>query len=246
MKPDLTAIKIEELRSDTAPKAKLPDLPVSIVLQEAMNLYDWCRNDKEKLVKAGLDWKLAEDLPVRAAALSSLETTWTSERNTTKDCQKEWKAALPLALTMRNELVRHLFFAFRLKPNAYAKVQRIAKGHGHEDMIQDLIELSTVGRKHQTELERVGIDLSILDKAWKASFDLGDLLARVNGVVHESSKSQELRNKAYYHLKEAIEEVRLVGQYVFWNDEERRRGYMSAFLHRKNLKIKHKHDKPAK
>ena len=78
MNPDAVTKKIEELRTNESLKSALPDLPVAIVLQEALNLFDWCSHDREIIIKKGLDWKLAEDIPIRAEALRRLETIWTS------------------------------------------------------------------------------------------------------------------------------------------------------------------------
>jgi len=240
MDSDACAKKIEELRTNAGLKSDLPDLPVAIVLHEALNLYDWCQHDREILTKTGLDWKLAEDIPLRAEALSRLESVWTSERLSIKEGRKEWKVALPQALRLRKVLVHHFYYAFSSNPDAYSKVQRIAKGQEHADMIQDLADLSVLGKKYQSELKSLGIDLGILDKAMQMSFELGGLLASANYAVHESSENQKLRNKAYYHLKESIEAVRKVGKYVFWEDKERYKGYISAFAQRKNQKYRNK------
>jgi hypothetical protein len=77
MNSDACAKKIEELRNSDSLKSVLPGVPVAIVLQEALNLYDWCMHDREIIIRTGFDWKLAEDIPVRAGALSRLETVWT-------------------------------------------------------------------------------------------------------------------------------------------------------------------------
>jgi hypothetical protein len=240
MNPDAVTKKIEELRTNESLKSVLPDLPVAIVLQEALNLFDWCSHDREIIIKKGLDWKLAEDLPIRAEALRRLETIWTSERFSSKDCQKEWKVALPLALQLRKDLVFHFRYVFSSKPDIYSKVQRISAGQGHADMIQDLIDLSVLGQMHQSDLEKLDFDLSMLDKARKMCFELKDLLARVNNVSRVSSEKQVQRNKAYYHLKESIEAIRKVGQYAFCKDEERLKGYFSAYTKRRNQKYRNK------
>jgi hypothetical protein len=44
----------------------------------------------------------------------------------------------------------------------------------------------------------------------------------------------ELINKAYLHLKDAVDEIRMVGQYVFWKDEKKLRNYSSAYTRGKN------------
>ena len=236
MNPDVCEKKIEELRNSRDAKTALPGVPVAIVMQEAINLYNWCKPDRETLIATGFDWKLAEDIPIRVEALGKLETLWSTERLLVKQFRKEWKIALPQALGLRTELLHHFRFAFRSRPDARAAAKRISKGNSYADMIQDLCDLSAVGKKYQSELKTTGFEMELLDKAYNMSFDLGSLLGKVNNESTRSSENLSLRNKAYYHLKEAVDKLRKAGQYAFWQDKERLKGYSSAFIRNKNLK----------
>jgi hypothetical protein len=60
--------KIAEIKAIPDENVKLPTLPVSEAVQEAENLVAWCQADKSILTKAGLDWALVDDLPLRAGA----------------------------------------------------------------------------------------------------------------------------------------------------------------------------------
>ena len=89
--------KLNELNSMAELEAKSPSIPVSVMLQEAANLYEWCLKDKDSLSGAGLDWKLVEDLELRAGALRVSQAKWRSEYKSYQDCQAEWKIAAPEA-----------------------------------------------------------------------------------------------------------------------------------------------------
>ncbi|MCH9008526.1 hypothetical protein IIA29_11070, partial [candidate division KSB1 bacterium] len=39
-----------------------------------------------------------------------------------------------------------------------------------------------------------------------------------------------MRDKAYTHLKQAVDQVRECGQYVFWRNEARLKGYGSRYF----------------
>ena len=39
-----------------------------------------------------------------------------------------------------------------------------------------------------------------------------------------------MRDKAYTHLKQAVDEVRECGHYVFWRNEARLKGYSSRYF----------------
>jgi len=88
------------------------------------------------------------------------------------------------------------------------------------------------GREAVSETFRFEIDCI----STNAYVDLGSLLGKVNNESTRSSENLSLRNKAYYHLKEAVDKLRKAGQYAFWQDKERLKGYSSAFIRNKNLK----------
>lgn len=73
MNSGLVEQKIRFLRSDPDIRSGKPDMPVAVAIQEAFNLYEICRDDKEMLVKAGLEIDYIDDLPVRASALVELQ-----------------------------------------------------------------------------------------------------------------------------------------------------------------------------
>jgi len=39
-----------------------------------------------------------------------------------------------------------------------------------------------------------------------------------------------VRDQAYTHLKQAVDAVRACGQYLFWRNDERLKGYASRYL----------------
>jgi hypothetical protein len=100
------------------------------------------------------------------------QANWKTEYKNYQDCQEEWKIASPAAFNLRDELVHYFYHAFYNNQGEYAKVQRIDEGNTNADMIQELIELSTLGMKHTAELEAIGLDLSLLDTARAKSFEL--------------------------------------------------------------------------
>jgi hypothetical protein len=240
MNPDQTSIKIEELRSATGLKSNPPEIPVGIFVQEALDLHKWCIPDREALIKVALDWKYAEEIPIRAEALNILEADWSAERDSQPECQKELKAELPLARNLRDEIAHEFYRAFRFLPQECAIVTRISHDGTNAELIQSLFDLAELGARLHKELLQIQMDPGILDKARQTGERLTKLQALVNGVLKEGSAGQELRNKAYYHLKEAVDEVRSAGQHVFWRDKERHKGYISAYSLRRNQKYRNK------
>jgi hypothetical protein len=238
MSEELITAKLNEINSIPDLEATSPTIPVSVVLQEAANLYEWCLKDKDILCAAGLDWKLVEDLTARAGALRVSQAKWTSQYKSYQDCQAEWKIAAPVAFNLRDELVHHFYHALYNIPNEYSKVQRIDEGSSNAD-------ISELGMKHSEALKTIGMDLSLLDTARAKSFELAGLLAKVNGAITETSPMLAVRNKAYTHLKSALDEIRRVGQYVFWRNDMRLKGYSSVYLRKVNKAYTKKADATA-
>ena len=234
MSDQLINEKLNELNSITDMETGRPTIPVMVFLQEAEDLFLNCNKDKEELVRAGLAWTLAEDLPLRIDALRTSQSKWIAEYKSYQECQEEWKIASPLAFNLRDELVHHFYHALFKMPNEYAKVRRIADGGSNADMIQDLSDLAELGSRHINELQAIGLDLTLLETARSKSFELAELLAKVNGTKIDSNPAFITRNKAFIHLKEAVDEIRRVGQYVFWRNEVKFAVYSSNYYRNVN------------
>ncbi|MDP4207208.1 MAG: hypothetical protein Q8928_00205 [Bacteroidota bacterium] len=211
-----------------------PNIPISVAVQEAENLYYWCQTDKDKLVAAGLRWELVDDLPARAAACRYAQSVWNKDHQSVEEAQKEWKEKSPAAFDLRDELLHHFFFAYRNAPDVYSKVNTIAEGNGNADMIQDLSDLTILGKQYPDPLNSISLDMALLDEASSTSDEMATLLARVNGGQKTQDQTKILRDKAFTHLKDAVDEIRHTGQYVFWRDDDRKKGYISPYFRQRN------------
>ncbi|GAA4276543.1 hypothetical protein [Aquimarina mytili] len=209
---------------------KAPKNPIDTYLQEAENLFVWIQEDKKALIGTGLNWNSnVLDLPIRIGACRYAQALWMKERYNQEEAAKAWKEQSPKAYAFRNDLLADLRFAFRKRPDLLARVRAIADGEGDADMIQDLMDSSVLGKANTPELTAIKYDLTRLDRAEQQSNELADLLAKANGATLDNSKAKELRDRAYIHLKEAIDEIKETGKYVFRKDPERFKGYISRY-----------------
>ena len=83
-------------------------------------------------------------------------------------------------------------------------------------MLQELNDLSVLGKDNQELLQTIGVDPRLLNEAAGDDTDVKDI-----------------RDKAYNCMKQAVDEIRKTGQYLFWRDEDRKKGYMSAYHKRR-------------
>ena len=230
---DLKQDIIEAIPND---QAVYPNIPVYTALQESEDLIVWCIPDKDRLIKASLDWLLAEDLPVRTGALRYIQSQWQKEYKSVKDAQKEWKQQSPGAFQLRDNLLHDFFHAYFRFPDLYARTQKIAEGDSNADMIQDLSDLAALGKANPEPLQAISFDETQLDAAAETSEQMAVLLANANGDKLTNNDLRLLRDKAYTHMKEAVDEIRRCGQYVFWKDEQRMKGYVSQYYKKQAAK----------
>ncbi len=235
--------KLKEITDIRDEDVKLPNMPVGEAVQEAENVVTWCKDDKAKLIKAGLDWQLVADLPLRAGACRYAQSIWAKESQSMEEAEKEWKEKSPAAFDLRDRIVHHLTFAFRKAPDLLSKVQIIREGGSNSDMLQDLSDGSLLGKDNVELLKAIGFDLKLLDEAATLADDLSVVLANANGESGNDANAKEVRDKAYTYMKMAVDEIRATGQYEFWRDEDRKKGYVSRYL--KRVRNRGKNNEPA-
>ncbi len=229
--------KLVEITAIADDQVKTPSsIPVDAYVQEAENLYDWCQDDQEALTAKGLNWELVDDIPLRAGALSRAESLWFKERFTREEAEKLWKEKAPSVYKLRDDLIKDFRFAYRKYDDLTGKVRAITEGTSHADMIQDLNDLVALGEANSEPLAAINFDMSLLDQSDKTADEMASLLAAATGERIDYSESKKIRDKAYTHLKEAVDEVYAFGQYVFRDNDERLKGYRSNYLRRLRLK----------
>ena len=210
-----------------------PSLPVDVYVQEAENLYHWSLDDQAALSDAGLSLNSITDLPVRAGACREAQSLWVKERKMNQEAEKLWMADAPAAFAMRDHLIHAFRYAFRKDAALLARVDEIAQGDSNSDMVQDLNDLSVLGKANPELLALINLAPIAMDDAAATADHMGDLLGATNGERKEESEAMIIRDKAYTYLKEAVDEIRECGKYVFWRNPERLKGYSSDYWQRK-------------
>lgn len=211
-----------------------PNLPIDVFVQESENLYHWSKDDQQALTKVGLNWNSVLSLPARAGACREAQSLWIKERNTRKQSEQDWKEQAPEAFDLRDQLIHTFRFAFRKHEGLLARVEEIAQGDTNSDMVQNLNDLAVLGKSNTDLLAAINFDLTLLDLAADLSDRMGDLLGATNGERKKDSEAMQIRDKAYTYLKQAIDEIRECGKFVFWRNPERMQGYVSEHWQKAN------------
>jgi hypothetical protein len=126
-------------------------------------------------------------------------------------------------------------------------VRAISPIGGHAKMIKDLNDLSILGKDNTRLLEAINFDLSLLDKAAQTSREMAVLLDEMDRDRERDkhSEAKKIRDQAYTHLKEAVDEILETGRYVFRQDKRRSRKYASEYRRLIKSKEKRKSKKKA-
>ena len=227
----------------TPEKTLAPTMPVDVYVQEAENLYHWCTDDEAALLAAGLAPTIIEQLPVRTGACREAQSLWIKERNTRQVAEQQWKEQSPAAFQLRDQLLHAFRYAFRKDDGLLGRVDEIALGDTNSDMVQDLNDLSELGKANLDLLTAIGFDTDQLETAATMADNMGDLLGATNGERKKDSEAMIIRDQAFTYLKQAVDEIRECGKYVFWRNPERLKGYVSDYWRTTNAtKVK---DTPA-
>lgn len=233
---DALAAKLSTIQAITKDDTKYPAMPMDTYLQEARYLHKWCADDRTALVGAGLDWTLVDDLPIRIDAAAEAQSEWHNVMFGREEAQKQWALLSPGGYELRDELLHFMRYAYRAIAELATRVDSVAEGSSDADMIQDLNDLSIIGRENLAPLLAVGFDAAKLDEAAMKSKELGDLRAGASVDKEADRERKAIRDRAYTHLKEAVDTIRECGQFVFWKDDDRRRGYSSEYNRKKNAR----------
>lgn len=226
--------KIGEISAIPDKEVSEPGIPVDVFLQEAENLHKWSLMDAVALSAVGITPEMINNLSVGAGALREAQSVWFKDRNSQIEAQRKWAEQSPLAFELRDELVHAFRYAFRNDSALAARVAEIAEGGSNSDMIQDLNDLSVLGKNNGAPLQAIGFDMGKLDGAAETSNNMAELLAAANGDKSLQNETKMIRDKAFTYLKKQVDEIRAAGKYVFWKNEKRLKGYRSEFLRQKN------------
>lgn len=209
---------------------KTPNMPVDRYVQEAADLEVWCQADKQQLIAVGITQETFDTLSERIGALRYAQSIWNKERYSKEEARQEWDKQYPVMEELKDELEHTFRFAFRSRPDLVAKVKNIEAGYGYTDTLQDLSDLSVLGKDNKGLLTAIGFDVKKLNQAAKMSSEMSTLLATMNGERAESNSAKQIRDQAYSFLKESVDSIREAGKYLFWKDKKKLNGYRSMYL----------------
>lgn len=241
MKPDIKPEILKEIEAIPDEEArKYVGLPAADLIQEAYDLYAWAQDDRVKLERAGLDWKLVEDLQERADTCRSLTSVWNTKKNSQSDIEEQYNACLRESREVHKEIRVALRYAFR---NSEGFAKRAKEFNGYrpvETLVQDLVTMAKLCTKKSTRLSAINFPEELTQKAESLAKNLRQLTSMKHAGVGDASGRYLLYKKSCFYLKQCINKIRMCGRYACAEEPERLVGYRShyRYVHRTSGKKK--------
>lgn len=234
----ITTKTIEELVLEIADDQIIsPTIPVDITIGEAGELHQNATEDKPMLLARGLSEELIQELIPRAKFLQNKQSAWTAVYQSALTSTQQWEEKIDEGRLLQRELKNDFQFAYRNHPDILRKLKNILEGNGNMDLVQDLSDYPAFANQHPEPLTAILFDTSKTERAKQIALDLVDLINQVDGVKNSKTRPEKLmRDRAYTHLKQLVDEIRAYGKYAFWNDEDKQKRYSSEYGRKKHTK----------
>jgi hypothetical protein len=205
------------------------DLPVALILQDAREMVGLLRKlGKRILERSRLDGSLLEELPARATALDKAELAWASARKIQLPTLR--KKLRKQAEELRSDTIAALRHFALQDTTTQAKLDRIVEGSGLADLIDDLKKLAPLVDRHRPLLGRSGLPEQAAEQLAGLASSLEEATENESAERagnEEARQALALRNRAYWHLREATDEIRECARYAFRNEPELARLFRS-------------------
>ena len=227
----ITAVKQIEIKKDSHPR-----IPPHEFLQEAYDLYVWCKEDIEQLTAVGINKTVIEELPIRIEAAQEAHTIWEHKKRSKSETKDNFETQLKEAKKLKSELVHTFRFAFRKTPELLEILKRSLGGIKYSELIQCLNDLAALGQSNLPLLQEINFNDELLSQASDLSDELAQLLASSHSERYALTETKLLRDKAFIYLKQSIDLIREAGRYAFAKDTDHRKGYSSNYWKRTNQK----------
>lgn len=220
----------------------LPTRPIKLrislkkYVQEARGLSVWALPDRDAIVRSGVSEECIDDLDTTAVITSRREAEWHVQRFSREDAILEWDVKGPAAYNQRDRLLKSLRFVYRKDASILARLDSIAEGTGHADMVQDLYDLVALCKANPAPLAKANFDMARIAAAEELALAMGALLGSLTSDRLTQNEAKILRDKALFALVTAVDEVRAAGQELHDEDSPRYAGYESLEEKRLNAK----------
>lgn len=212
----LTAADGELLAALGADYAVQPDFPVANIAHEARELGVSLSKLGAKLAKSSdLPKDAGKDLAARLGRLERAEAAWNAVRQIRTP--KEITALRKRAEKAKRDAFEALRYFAKANGDVQARLDAISIGSGDADLIDDLKKLTELVNEESALLGKAQLPKDAAGVLNGLATELGDAIAD-RDVSPDAAEAIGARNRAFWHLRELMDEARDAGRYVFRED----------------------------
>ncbi|WP_437872135.1 hypothetical protein [Sorangium sp. So ce363] len=217
-KSTLTAAQRQELL-DLDPAYEAPiDHPVSDTLQEARELeVALSKLGKEIYKKSRLSKEVGTSISARRDLLAAAESAWTEFR--TLPLSSDLRAQRKDAEALKRDAIAALRYFLATDEDVERRVDGIVLGAGVADLVSDLNQLAELLEQHRDALARADLPKRAPERARELAAALSSGAAE-RAVDPHGNAAMALRNRAFWWLREAMDEIRAAGRYVYRDERK--------------------------
>ncbi|WP_437801934.1 hypothetical protein [Sorangium sp. So ce693] len=217
-KSTLTAAQRQELL-DLDPAYEAPiDHPVSDTLQEARELeVALGKLGKEIYKKSRLSKEVGTSISARRELLAAAESAWTEVR--TLPLSSDLRAQRKDAEALKRDAIAALRYFLAADEEVERRVDGIVLGTGVADLVSDLSQLAELLEQHRDALARADLPKRAPERARELAAALSSGAAE-RAVDPQGNAAMALRNRAFWWLREAMDDIRAAGRYVYRDERK--------------------------
>ncbi len=212
--------------------ASAVDVPVAMIAAEARELQDaLAKYGPTILARSRLPESLITDLPLRLEALLVSESLWRSHHDATLP---EGKRALKKEASALRAASVAAFRHFLPRDKALqAEIEAISQGSSLPALVDGLRRLSPLLAAHAASLARALLPPDAAARALHLAERLQTSSSEQRIDRPTAEEARQLRNRAYWHLRACMDEIRACGRYAYPDSAAMRRLFRGTSSRRK-------------
>ncbi len=217
-------------------RIKKMHMPISTFLFEVKQLLLWSTTDKAQLLECGLPGEIFDELEFLSHKATDAHIKVNTLQMMATEEDVTWKEKKAGAKRLRYELIRCFSFAFRNDDKLITLLRSYAKHSTNLLLTQDLYDLVEIGESNRALLETTNFNMNLLEQARTEKESLREALAHKSSIIHSSKPIRTNRDQLLSMIKSRVDKIRQAGKFIFANNPERLKGYVSQYIKRKNNK----------
>ena len=210
-------------------QVRTPHVFVGTFLHTAQQLIPVVHQDIALLVGAGLRPDMLQRYALVVDALETAESFLNKTRFISEESHLQWEFRAPQVYNYLEEFEAVYQLAYRHKPSIKAQVDLLLKSRSTKGGVQELLGLIQLGLANREPLAAIAFDISKLEKATSLSNDLSVLYQHHIKHDAKSEAALDMRNRAFTYLYTLVKDIRLTGEYLFWNQPQRSAQYTIVY-----------------